>query len=212
MKNKKIVIVSIVVLLVPALGFGLNWFMSNKKYENTKYKTLKVEAEFNPSIDNNEYNGIVAGDMINKKIAITPKSTAESFIRVKVDKVWKDPGNDDIDANNITVNYSNSTEKINSEDDGKWYKAGDGYLYYIGLIDSNTKGDIGLIESMKFEGNMTDEEGKVVDCQNKTLNFEINMDVIQAKNGAYNSKWKNDNNKEIIAKLDGLAPDKISKK
>lgn len=201
--NKKYVALVTILCLLPVIGFGFQWFFKSISSKSVQYKTLKVDAEFNEDLNVNEESvGLVPGDKIAKKVSINPKSTTDSFIRVKVNKRWAHHTNeastadnigliyDEISGNSVVINPNKEDIDLSKEDyRGKWYLAEDNYLYYLDVVNSDT-GEIPLIKELEFIGNKIDNStSKIEDFQDKTLKFNVNMDVVQVKHDAFISKW-----------------------
>lgn len=217
--NKKYIAVAAILCLLPVIGFGFQWFFKSISSKNVQYKTLKVDAEFNEDLNGNEeFVGLVPGDKIEKKISINPKSSTDSFIRVKVNKRWAHHAHegstadnieliyDEISGNNVVINPNKENVDLENEDyRGKWYLSEDNYLYYLDVVNSETE-DMPLIKELKFLGNkIKNSTSKVEDFQDKTLKFNVNMEVVQVKHDAFLSKWELKEDSKIAKELIQIA-------
>ena len=174
-KSKKFII-ALMLVLVPAIGLGFNWFNSNDKEDiNNEALTVKggiTTANFEAS------NKIVPGDQICGAIKVNVESTAKSLLRVKINPYYSE---------------SKDGEKIYDEvatidfvQNDKWIKSTDGYYYYKEAVSKENNTSIDFINSIVFSvDNLKDANT----YQGKYIGVELQMDMIQAEHGVYKEAW-----------------------
>ena len=192
--KKKLRYMAIVLALIflPIGAFTLGYFFKNENINaKTQANTLTVDGSLDGTFKTDETIGnLVPGDTVNKSIVLKPNCTAPSLLRVKVEPYWEGMDTDGAkDGSNITIGYSSSInfketlDNDNDNDDGYWYKHNDGYLYFIGEITSDIK-EINLVDNIKFEG-----DNNINNYQNKTLKMNVSMELVQSKYDAFESAW-----------------------
>ena len=208
MKKKKLakrILIVIVVLLLPIGAFTLGYFFKEDKIEEKVANTLTVDGNIIEDIKT-DTKGIVPGDETNVTINIEPTSTAKSLIRVKLNPYWIEDGNkSNLDTSNLKILFDDSIKIGNNK--GNWYKSGD-YLYYLGEVDKNT-GIIKLVKGIKFLAKPENENVEFKDdankYQNKSIGIEVEMDMVQYSDKAYQSRWVHSTmSDELKAALENL--------
>lgn len=194
MSKKKIIGLCIAgVLAVGSIGGSLAWFTSSDSVTNP-FSTASTDNPSNPNSGieiNEDFNkedadNTLPGDTVTKQVNVINKATYDQLIRVKIKKVWKDakgePKND-LDTENIVLNFEKNLTDSNKPEEGKWIEGSDGYYYYNGIV--NPKGQTAnLLESVTLSKDTTNEF--------KGLKFDVVVDSegVQAANGAVNDSWK----------------------
>lgn len=198
MKNKgnkkyfrKISIV-LALILLPIGAFTLGYFFKNNYVGNQVANTLTVDGSIEGSITENIVAGetsMVPGDEISATININPKSTAKSLLRVKLEPYWMNgDAKSSLSTDNLEIIFEGKVGTDLSEID--WYKNGD-YYYYINQVDQSTD-ILKLVKGIKF----LDESPNIGDInqyQGKGIGISVTMDMVQCSDGAYQSRWLDDN-------------------
>lgn len=202
MHKKKILSVSAVILGLSLVGGSLAWFTaSDSALKN--FKALNVKAEIVEDFDEENALKIVPGDTIKKDVDIKVDSVAETFVRVKIEKGWKNVS-DPSKGNNIQLNFSKEDEtSVVSEiiDEEKWFEQ-DGYLYYIGTVKKGDKLD--LLDSVTFVPTKDSSDDDNI-YQDKEMQVNVKLEAIQAKNNAFVTGWGIDEESELGVKLADLS-------
>lgn len=202
MHKKKILSVSAVILGLSLVGGSLAWFTaSDSALKN--FKALNVKAEIVEDFDEENALKIVPGDTIKKDVDIKVDSVAETFVRVKIEKGWKNVSDQSKD-NNIQLNFSKEDEtSVVSEiiDEEKWFEQ-DGYLYYIGTVKKGDKLD--LLDSVTFVPTKDSSDADNI-YQDKEMQVNVKLEAIQAKNNAFVTGWGIDEESELGVKLADLS-------
>ena len=210
MINKKVKKTAILLafMLIPVGAFGFMYFWKEDIRDSQVANTLSVNGNITGSITENadvDTTGMVPGDQIEATINISPTSTEDSLLRVKVEPYWKNKGNDGqiLDNSNLKLIEDNLVKLDMSE--GTWYKNKD-YYYYIGTVGKDKKSEIGLIKGIEFLP--SDNANKY---QNNQVGIRVTMEIVQARGKVYKTKWnldsQNDSDLKIINELDKYAPD-----
>ncbi len=202
MHKKKILSVSAVILGLSLVGGSLAWFTASDSVEN-KFKTLNVKAEIVEDFDEENAYQMVPGDTIKKDVDIKVDSSAETFIRVQIEKGWKNVS-DPSKGNNIQLNFSKKGETSvvsKSIEGGKWFEQ-DGYLYYIGTVKEGDKLD--LLDSVTFVPTKDSSDADNI-YQDKEMQVDVKLEAIQAKNNAFVTGWGIDEESDLGVKLAELS-------
>lgn len=210
MINKKVKKTAILLafMLIPVGAFGFMYFWKEDSRDSQVANTLSVNGNITGSITENadvDTTGMVPGDQIEATINISPTSTEDSLLRVKVEPYWKNKGNDGqiLDNSNLKLIEDNLVKLDMSE--GTWYKNED-YYYYIGTVGKDKKSEISLIKGIEFLP--SDNANKY---QNNQVGIRVTMEIVQARGKVYKTKWnldsQNDSDLKIINELDKYAPD-----
>ena len=176
-KSKKWMIV-LAIILVPVIGLGFNYFSWHGEKDTSK-QALTVDGGITVQEIAAEKN-IVPGDKICDAVGFNIKSTAPSFLRVKVESSYSYDGNSE---NTTSANiYEIKQVKDN------WIKGNDGYYYYTKAVDKNSQSSVPFVDSIYF----TVEAGEDVDAnqyQNKYIHAKVTAEMIQAKYGVFEDAW-----------------------
>lgn len=176
-KSKKWMIV-LAIILVPVIGLGFNYFSWHGEKDTSK-QALTVDGGITVQEIAAEKN-IVPGDKICDAVGFNIKSTAPSFLRVKVESSYSNDGNSE---NTTSANiYEIKQVKDN------WIKGNDGYYYYTKAVDKNSQLSVPFVDSIYF----TVEAGEDVDAnqyQNKYIHAKVTAEMIQAKYGVFEDAW-----------------------
>lgn len=191
-------------ILLPIGAFTLGYFFKNNSVGNQVANTLTVDGSIEGSITENIVAGetsMVPGDEVSATININPKSTAKSLLRVKLEPYWMN-GNvkSSLSTDNLKMLFEGEVGE--SLSDGSWYKNGD-YYYYINQVDQSTE-VLELVKGIKFLTESTNIED-INQYQGKGVGVSVTMDMIQCAEGAYKSRWLDDNIPEDLKnKLNSL--------
>lgn len=176
-KSKKWMIV-LAIILVPVIGLGFNYFSWHGEKDTSK-QALTVDGGITVQEIAAEKN-IVPGDKICDAVGFNIKSTAPSFLRVKVESSYSNDGNSE---NTTSANiYEIKQVKDN------WIKGNDGYYYYTKAVDKNSQSSVPFVDSIYF----TVEAGEDVDAnqyQNKYIHAKVTAEMIQVKYGVFEDAW-----------------------
>lgn len=179
-------------ILLPIGAFTLGYFFKNNSVENQVANTLTVDGSIEGSITENIVAGetsMVPGDEVSATININPKSTAKSLLRVKLEPYWMNGDlKSSLSTDNLEIIFEGKVGTDLSEID--WYKNGD-YYYYINQVDQSTD-ILKLVKGIKF----LDESPNIGDInqyQGKGIGISVTMDMVQCSEGAYQSRWLDDN-------------------
>ncbi|MGM9532808.1 hypothetical protein [Intestinibacter sp.] len=174
MKKSKKLAIAMVVILIPAIGFGFGYFKWSKN-KDLSNQTLTVNGGITvEEISNDE--GLVPGDQICGAIGFNIESTAPSLLRVKVEASCNgDNGLADVGIIEATKN--------------DWIDGGDGYYYYTKAVDKDTQNSqiLEFTDSIKFDAKNGED---VNDYQGKEISTKITADMVQAKYGVFETEWR----------------------
>lgn len=187
MRNHKKLLIALAVILIPAIGFGFNYFNWNQDASVSK-QTLTVDGDMTVE-DVSPDQKLVPGDMICDNIVFNVKSTAPSLLRVSVKTYDSDNGTIGDVSNQVSKNIG---KIINLN--GDWIDGGDGYYYYTKAVNTDTLNSETLVlfaDGIKFE---IGENLDANDYQDKYIHATISAEMIQAKYGVFESAWKVDQN------------------
>lgn len=191
-KNFRKISIVLALILLPIGAFTLGYFFKNNSVGNQVANTLTVDGSIEGSITENLVSGetsMVPGDEVSATININPKSTAKSLLRVKLEPYWMNGDvKSSLSTDNLKIIFEGKVEE--SLSDGSWYKNGD-YYYYINQVDQSTE-ILKLVKGIKF----LDESPNIGDInqyQGKGIGISVTMDMVQCSDGAYQSRWLDDN-------------------
>ena len=191
-------------ILLPIGAFTLGYFFKNNSVGNQVANTLTVDGSIEGSITENLVSGetsMVPGDKVSATININPKSTAKSLLRVKLEPYWMNgDAKSSLSTDNLEIIFKGKVQTDLSK--GSWYKNGD-YYYYINKVDKSTR-VLELVKGIKF---LTESPniGDINQYQGKGIGISVTMDMVQCSDGAYQSRWSDDNiPKGLKDKLDSL--------
>jgi predicted ribosomally synthesized peptide with SipW-like signal peptide len=187
--KKKVILSLVTVAMVAALAVAgtMAWFTGSANVTNVfKAGSVAVEIYENnegPSSGNMDFDSdFVPGD--NERKVVTFKSTgnSDSYLRAKVTPSWTAAdGTTVLSADNVGIDF-------NIGDTGDWVKGivndeFDGYYYYNGILKTDGFTSA-LFSNVTFTSGDNDN-----DYQGATLNILIEVEAIQAENGAV-SAWE----------------------
>ncbi|MGG7177880.1 BsaA family SipW-dependent biofilm matrix protein [Clostridium paraputrificum] len=197
MNKKKIASLLVIgALAVGVVGGTFAWFTASDSVTNP-FSTgttddpsdpdagIKVQEEYKPETGKN----LTPGAEVNKDVQVKSTASYDQFIRVKLDKVWKNADgnvitnvtlegvNYTLDASKIILNYRTANISTNGTE-GTWVDGGDGYLYYIGKVGAASYTNT-LLDSVTLSSTAKNEY--------KSLKFDVivTAESIQASHGAY---------------------------
>ena len=128
MKNKKVLIVILGLLLIGTVGVTIAYFMSSATFENVFnlgiYKVVTTEVFESPT-------SWAPGEEIPKTIITTNEGTIPAAVRVSYTEQWLDEN-----GNDITSSINNGTVTINLDNTSDWVQEGN-YYYYKYILDPN---------------------------------------------------------------------------
>lgn len=206
-KNKRIAMI-LACILIPVGAFGFGYFFRNDEKNKQVANTLTVDGSIGGSIVENfepDTGGIVPGDVVDETINIKPNATAPSLLRVKIDPSWKGGQNEEsLTTSNLEIIYAegvNVSEKLAINNGDYWFKADDGYLYYMNYV-KNTQPDISLVKGIKFNGGSDDTDANKY--QGRQLNIKVTMDMVQCKHDAFVTKWNISKDSNLGDKLKNI--------
>ncbi|MGN1032715.1 MAG: hypothetical protein ACI4PU_04575 [Intestinibacter sp.] len=180
MKKFKKWIVALIVILIPAIGFGFNYFRWQGDQSVSK-QTLTVKGGITVQ-EVSEYEKLVPGDKICNSIGFNIESTAPSFLRVKVETFYKD------DGSNLTTEDTKADIGTIVGLKDNWVDGNDGYYYYTKAVDQDTQGTEALLfaDSIKFEVKDDDDANEY---QDKYIHAKVTAEMVQAKYDAFKTAW-----------------------
>lgn len=170
MKKSKKLAIALVVVLIPAIGFGFNYFKWSKEQPLSNHQTLTVKGDIAVTEVSTD-EGLVPGDEICGAIGFNIESTAPSLLRVTVEASCN--GKDVGIIEGISEN---------------WIDGGDGYYYYKQAVNKTEQNSVivQFADSIKFDA----KNGKDVnDYQGKEITTKITADMVQAKYGVFATDW-----------------------
>lgn len=179
MRKHKKLLIALAVILIPAIGFGFNYFDWHKDASVSK-QTLTVDGDINVDVSSGQK--LVPGDMICDNIAFNIESTASSLLRVSV-KTYSSNNETIGDVSNQASENIGKVINLN----GDWIDGKDGYYYYTKAVDKNLNPEaLSFADGIKFE---VDEGVNANEYQNKYIHATISAEMIQAKYGVFESAW-----------------------
>lgn len=175
MKKSKKLAIALVVILIPAVGFGFNYFKWNKEQPLSNHQTLTVKGDIAVTEVSTD-EGLVPGDEICGTIGFNIESTAPSLLRVKVE---------------ASCNGDNGLADVGIIDGLKnnWIDGEDGYYYYKQSVNKTTQDSVivQFADSIKFDS----KNGQNVnDYQGKEISTKITAEMVQAKYGVFETEWR----------------------
>lgn len=180
MRNRKKLLIALAVILIPVIGFGLNYFNWNQDTSVSK-QALTVDGEMTVKDVSSEQK-LVPGDMICDDIIFNIESTAPSLLRVSVETYSSENGTIGDVSNQ---NSENIGKVINLDTD--WVDGEDGYYYYTKAVDKDLNSEaLSFADGIKFE---VDEGVNANKYQNQYIHATISAEMIQAKYGVFESAW-----------------------
>ena len=195
-------------ILIPVGAFGFGYFFRTDEKEKQVENTLTVDGSIEGSIAETsavDMKGIVPGDTLNETININPKSTADSLIRVKIEPSWEGGDNaKNLATENIKFIYADGVSLANNVEQsnaGDWFKAADGYLYYMSSVTSRTEA-MPLVKELRFNAGTSDQDANKY--QGKQLKIKVTMDMVQCKYNAFETKWNISKDTSLGKKLDNI--------
>lgn len=207
-KRSKRVAIVLACILIPVGAFGFGYFFRNHKVNKQVANTLTVDGSIGGSIVENitpNTIGIVPGDIINETINIAPNATTDSLLRVKIDPSWEGGQNaKSLTTSNLKIIYADGvrvSEEFDSNNGDYWFKANDGYLYYMNPVKS-TQSDMKLVKGIKFNGGTDDADANKY--QGKQLNINVTMDMVQCKYDAFVEKWNMSKDSNLKSELKNI--------
>lgn len=175
MKKGKKFAIALVVMLIPAIGFGFGYFKwnANKDLSN---QTLTVKGGI-VTTEVSTDGGLVPGDEICGAIGFNIESTAPSLLRVKVEASC----NGDNGLKDVGVIEGLKDDWVYGGDD-------DGYYYYTKAVNKTTQDSVivQFTDSIKFDAKNGED---VNQYQGKEISTKIEAEMVQAKYGVFETKW-----------------------
>lgn len=170
MKKSKKLAIALVVVLIPAIGFGFNYFKWSKEQPLSNHQTLTVKGDIAVTEVSTD-EGLVPGDEICGSIGFNIESTAPSLLRVTVEASCN--GKDVGIIEGISEN---------------WIDGGDGYYYYKQAVNKTEQNSVivQFADSIKFDAKNGED---VNDYQGKEITTKITADMVQAKYGVFVTDW-----------------------
>ena len=212
MNRKKLrqVTLVLVVALLPVGAFGFGYFSRNDEHNKQVTNTLTVDGSIEGSIvETSKVNidGIVPGDTVSETIDIKPNATAKSLLRVKIEPSWTGGNSKQtFTTSNLEFVYTEGiivSDKIKDDTNNYWFKANDGYLYYMNAVTKESDA-MKLVEGVKFNGGSNDTDANKY--QGKNLEIKVTMDMIQCKYAPYKTRGGVDSKSDLYEKLKSLCP------
>ena len=186
MKKKKLSIIVASIAIIACVGGTFAWFTATDSITNN-FATfgnsdfdddgVKVVEEF----DEETAKKATPGTIVNKDAGAKNTATYDSFIRIKIEKEFKESPYGGNDINKINLSYQNTTT-IKELSEGKWVDGGDGYYYYLGKVAPKETTPY-LLDSVTLD-NSADNTYK-----NCKYDVEVIAEGIQASNGAAADTW-----------------------
>jgi len=174
MKKKAILILTIIAMTASlAVAGTLAWFTGDASVANV-FNAGSVDVAIYENEDPVDEEGLtfddfVPGDEEQKVVTFKNTGTSDAYIRAKATASW----GPELDASNITIDY-------NTEDwvfSNGWYY----YKYVVAGGNSTTP----LFDTVTFEPGNNDNN-----YQNAVLTVQIDVEAIQAANGAAIDAWE----------------------
>lgn len=150
-----------------ATGRSYN-FITMSSCKNTIIEEYKVPEHVNP------------GQKVVKKVNIKNEGNADTFVRVKIEKILGTRGDDQ----SFTADETLDPEMIEVEFNHDWWKLlSDGYWYYTDALRAGASTKEPLMKSYRLS-EQADNRYK-----NKEAQIIVTMESIQAEGGAMESLW-----------------------
>lgn len=194
--NKKKVISLLIAGTVATgiIGGTLAWFTSQDNVTNT-FSTGSYNDDSDSGLDIYENfkkaENVTPGTETTKVVQVKNEASYSQYIRVKLTPQWTtDAAKEaDPDADLLILNFGNNL----GDAEGKWIDGGDGYYYYLGVVDSN-----------KFTNKLLDSVTLSPQAGNEFLKaaytVRVDAESIQSSNNAIDS-WKTSTNSSVIDKV-----------
>lgn len=181
MENRKLLITSMLLVGLIAVGGTLAWFTDMGEVINT-FETGNVAVTLHDILDGDEYpdgkdiSNVMPGNEYDKEIYVSSQGSIDTFVRVKLEYNWySDPKG----AADIYLPVENVDLKI---DDENW-KQVDGWWYYKHPL-KNGEESSKLVNGIAFDKELTNN-----DYKNAAFIIEAKAEAVQATNGAAQDIW-----------------------
>ena len=184
--KKKVILSLVTVAMVAALAVAgtMAWFTGSANVTNVfKAGSVAVEIYENnegPSSGNMDFDSdFVPGDTQPKEVTFKSTGNSDSYLRVKVTPSWTAAdGQTVLSADNVGIDFNT----------GDWVKGivndeFDGYYYYDGILETDGFTSA-LFSNVTFTPGDNDNP-----YQGATLTIQIEVEAIQAENGAAANAW-----------------------
>ena len=205
MKNKKSIIIILLVLCIGLAGLTIAYFSNSTTLDNLfstkEYATTYTEEFVSP-------DNWLPGDTTDKTVIATNTGQVDQAVRISLSEEWKSNNGDTlsglIDSNGLLTDEEENSEKaaiINFSDNNDW-TYDNGYYYYNYKLAPN-ESTSSLIDSVTFNPKVTlgdtcieneTESGKIITCNsgsndydNATYKLTINVETVQYNK--YASAW-----------------------
>lgn len=188
MKKRKILLIALLAILIPAaIGFGYKFFSWNGN-DSTSNQAMTVNGEINIS---KIADGVMLlpGDKICGEIKFNIKSTATSLLRVKVESFISDTKDGEKRHADVC-----KLEGIN----GNWIDGNDGYYYYNQGVSTKQNATVPFVTEVLFE---IPEAEEANNYQGKYIGADVQAEMVQAKHGVFEQHWNISHDAEIYNTL-----------
>lgn len=194
MKKRKILLIALLVVLIPAaIGFGYKFFSWNGT-DNTSKQAMTVDGGININKIADDVM-LLPGDKICGEIQFNIKSTATSLLRVKVESFISD-----------TKDGAKSGADVCELEgmDGNWIDGNDGYYYYNQGVSTTKNATVPFVTEVLFE---IPEGQDANDYQGKYIGANVQAEMVQAKHGVFEQHWNISPDAEIYNTLNAEISD-----
>lgn len=189
MKKKKILSVIAAVVVVASLAIGSLAYFTSKESVTNHFETSSIGDEGNGSgiridekFDVDKAKETLPGDVVSKEVAVTSKTTYKQLIRVKLTPQWNGA---------LNTAENNKLIKLNLSENSDWVDGGDGYYYYIKVLDGKATTS-NVLDSVTLS---TDAKKDLV---GKSFDVIVDAESIQATENAFNDTWRAGKNAEEV--------------
>lgn len=188
MKKRKILLITLLAVLIPAaIGFGYKFFSWNGT-DNTSKQAMTVDGGININKIADDVM-LLPGDKICGEIQFNIKSTATSLLRVKVESFISDTKDGAKSGADVC-----KLEGI----DGNWIDGNDGYYYYNQGVSTTKNATVPFVTEVLFE---IPENQDANDYQGKYIGANVQAEMVQAKHGVFEQHWNISPNAKIYNTL-----------
>ena len=180
MKNKKILVAILALVLVGVIGGTVAYYTStatfNNEFTTGTYSTIITEEFESP-------DNWTPGTTTSKKINVTNDGRVEVAVRAKIEESWTASNGNSLPLvrDEITIaNYVIGTD---------WVLAEDGYYYYKNILTSKDVSS-DFISSVTFNSDFTLKDGEDIKCTTSTEDGKTTVECVNLTSGYAGAKYK----------------------
>ena len=213
MKNKKTILILILVLTIGLIGLGIAYFSNSTSFDNlfstNPYGSTVTEQFISP-------DNWLPGDVTEKTIVATNSGNVDQAVRIKITEKWLDSNNNELNgwihedgtkSNHTTEDELSTDERvaiINFDNNSDWTKVGDYYYYNYKLSPNESTSS--LIKSVTFNPKTKLDDTctssisngkKTVTCNSSGSDYDnatytLTFDIETIQFNKYISAWNTD--------------------